>query len=310
MSDGAVRCPACGSSLDEMFTRSVVTPAARSRSAGTSPSRRAHPAAPRGAAGATGGPTGGAATAPPSGPATYAERYQSPVESGAVATVSLVVFILAALGWVAAAVAHRRAWVDSGSGPVQHFGSASDWFAVAVVVVGVAWLAAFVTTARWIGQSNRNLWAISAGGRLDRADLARRWWPVVVVGLAMVLVGLSGLADSGLSIVLVGAWAVVIVRALGSIVATLNDVWWRTGTDTSWPPPPVVFRVWAVLAAGGFSGPVWGLFLRADASSVASRDLQILAMVSAIASVAVLLSMIRMLTDRQERAARELRRRG
>ena len=72
------------------------------------------------------------------------------------------------------------------------------------------------------------------------------------------------------------------VRALAAIVATLNDVWWRTGTDTSWPPPPMLFRVWAVLAAGGFTLPVWTLFLRADPSSIASRDLQIVAMVSAI----------------------------
>jgi hypothetical protein len=293
-----------------MFTRTVVTPAARSRSGGSTQSRQAHPTNPRRVAGATGRSAPDLTPSRPTRPTTYTERYESPTGSGVAATVALIVFVLAALGWVTAAVAHRRAWADSGSGPVQHFGAVSDWFALAVVVAGVAGVAALVSTGLWIARSNRNLWAISAGGRLDRSDLARRCWPVAVVGMAMVAVGWSDVADSGLSIVLMAAWMVVIVRALGAIVATLNDVWWRTGSDPSWPPPPVLFRVWAVLAAGGLSVPVWALFLRADPSSIASRDLQILAMVSAICAVAVCMSIIRLLTDRQERAARGLRRRG
>ena len=292
-----------------MFTRTV-TPVARSQSGGSTQSRRAHPANPRRVSGATGQSAPSPAPSRPTRPAAYAERYESPTESGAAATVALIVFVLAALGWVTAAVAHRRAWADSGSGPVQHFGTVSDWFALAVVVVGVAGLTALVATGLWIAQSNRNLWAISAGGRLDRRDLARRCWPAAVVGMSMVVAGSSGVADSGLSIVLMVAWMIIIVRALGAMVATLNDIWWRTGSDTTWPRPPVLFRVWAVLAAGGLSVPVWALFLRADPSSIASRDLQILAMVSAICSVVVFLSIIRLLTDRQERAARGLRRRG
>jgi hypothetical protein len=228
--------------------------------------------------------------------------------SSRAAAISLGVFVVAALGWVTAAVAHRRTWADSGSGPIRDFGTVSEWFALAVAVAGVAGVAALVSSGLWIATSNRNLWAISAGGRLDRRDLARRWWPVAILGLVMVGVGLTDLADSGISVALMVAWVMVTIRALGSIVATLNDVWWRTGTDTSWPPPPVVFRVWAVLAAGGFSLPVWALFLRSDPSSIASRDLEIVAMVSALCAAVVLLSMIRMLTNRQDLAARGLRR--
>ncbi len=308
MQDGAVRCPACGSSLDEMFARSVSTPVARSHAGGSTQSRQAHPADPRRVAGAPGPTARDATPSSRTGPVTYAERYESPDPSARFATVSLIVFVLGALGWVAAAVAHRAAWADSGSGPIRHFGSATDWFAVAVVVAGVAGVVALVSSGRWIAESNRNLWAISPGGRLDRSDLARRWWPVAAVGLAMVVVGLSGVADSGISIVLMVAWMLAVVRALGSIVATLNDVWWRTGSDPGWPPPPMVHRVWAVLAACGFSAPIWALFLRADPSSIASRDLQILAMVSAIGAAVVFLSMIRSLTDRQERVASRLQR--
>ncbi len=307
MQDGAVRCSACGSSLDEMFARAVSTPVARSRAGGSPQARRAHPANPQRAAGHRAGEVG---PSPRPRPTTYPEPYESPVGSAGVAMVSLVVFCIAALGWVTAAVAHRTAWADSGSGPIQHYGSVTDWFAVAVVVVAVAGLAAVVTSGRWIARSNRNLWGISPGGRLDEGDLARRWWPVAAVGLSMAVVGSTDLADGGLSILLMLAWMLVTVRALGSVVATLNDVWWRTGSDTTWPPPPMRYRVWAVLAAGGLSVPVWVLFLRADPSSIASRDLQILAMVSAILAGLVFLSMIRSLTDRQERAAGALRRRA
>lgn len=309
MSDGAVRCPACGSSLDEMFARTVATPVSRARSGGSPRSRQAHPTSPQRAEAV--GRSGSDAAAPPQArSATYAERYRSPTESGGMATVSLVAFILAAVGWVVAAVAHRSVWADSGSGPIRHFGSVTDWFALAVVIAGVTGLAALVSSGLWIARSNQNLWAISAGGRLDRRDLARRGWPVAIVGLSMVLVGLGDFADSGLSIVLMVAWMVVVVRALGAVVATLNDVWWRTGSDPGWPPPPMLFRVWAIFAAGGLSTPIWALFLRADPSSIASRDLQILAMVSAICAVVLFLSMIRSLTDRQERAAGGLRREG
>ena len=46
MDEGAVRCPSCGASLDEMFDRVVPTPVARSRSGGSTQSRAAHPANP------------------------------------------------------------------------------------------------------------------------------------------------------------------------------------------------------------------------------------------------------------------------
>ena len=190
---------------------------------------------------------------------------------------------------------------------LRDFGAVSDWFALAVVVAAFSRAVALVSCGVWLATANRNLWALSAGGRLDRRDLARRWWPVAVLGLLVAAVGLSDYADSGLSVLLIVGWVIVSVRALGSIVASLNDIWWRTGTDPSWPPPPMLFRVWAVFAAGGFSLPVWTLFLQADPSSIASRDLQIVAMVSACCATLVGFSIVRMLTDRQDRAAGRLR---
>ena len=223
---------------------------------------------------------------------------------GRVTSVALIVFAIAGLGWVGAAVAHRRTWAASGSGPLRDFGTVSDWFALAVVVVACSGAVALVSCGVWLSTSNHNLWALSAGGRLDRRDLARRWWPVAVLGLLVAVIGLSDFADSGLSIALIAVWVVVSIRALAAIVATLNDIWWRTGTNPSWPQPPMLFRVWALLAAGGFSLPVWTLFLRADSSSIASRDLQIVAMVAASFAAVVGVSVVRMLTDRQEQAAR------
>lgn len=304
MDEGAVRCPSCGASLDEMFNRVVPTPVARSRSGGSTGARAAHPATGRSAAGPTGsGDAQFSATGTPR-EVPFSEPYRSPARLGQITSITLMVFALAGLGWVAAAVAHRRTWADSGSGPLRDFGAVSDWFTVAVVVVAFSGAVALVSCGLWLSTSNSNLWAFSAGGRLDRRDLARRWWPVAVIGLLVAAVGLSDVADSGLSVALMIGWAAVSVRALAAIVATLNDIWWRTGTDTSWAPPPMLFRVWAVLAAGGFTLPVWTLFLRADSSSIASRDLQIVAMVSASCAALVCFSIVRMLTERQDRAAR------
>lgn len=304
MEQGAVRCPECGASLDEMFDRVMPAPVARSRSGGSPGARAAHPATGRSTPGPTGTPDAPADASAELSPVTFSEPYRSPVRVGRVTSVGLLVFAAAGLGWVGAAVAHRRTWAESGSGPLRDFGTVSDWFAVAVIVVALSGAVALVSCGVWLSTSNRNLWAISKGGRLDRRDLARRWWPVAILGLLVAAIGLSDFADSGLSIALMIGWAFVSVRALASIVAALNDIWWRTGTDTSWPPPPVLFRVWALLAAGGFTLPVWTLFLRADPSSIASRDLQIVAMVCACCAAVVGVSIVRRLTDRQERAAR------
>lgn len=303
MGQGAVRCPECGASLDEMFDRVVPAPVARSRSGGSPGARAAHPATGRSTSGPPGSPDAPTDVAELS-PVTSTEPYRSPVRLGRVTSVALLVFAAAGLGWVGVAVAHRRTWAASGSGPLRDFGTVSDWFAAAVIMVALSGAVALVSCGVWLSTSNRNLWAFSNGGRLDRRDLAHRWWPVAILGLLVAAIGMSDLADSGLSIALMVGWAFVSVRALAIIVAALNDIWWRTGTDTSWPPPPVLFRVWALLAAGGFTLPVWTLFLRADPSSIASRDLQIVAMVCASCAAVVGVSIVRRLTDRQEQAAR------
>ncbi len=301
LGDGAVRCPECGSTLDEMFAPAVTSPAVR---AGGSPdveirSVRA-PGADSGQADSAVRPADLASTRSLT---AYRERYSSPATLGRLAVLALGLFAVAGLAWIVVAVAHRRTWAESGQGPVGDFGSVTDWFVLAVLVVVITGLVAVVISAMWLARSNRNLWAIGAGGRLDVRDLRSRWWPVALVAFAMAGVGLSDLADSGLSLALMVAWGLLSLRALGSILATLSDIWWRTRRDRTWPPPPGLFRMWAVFGAGALSMPVWTLFLRADPSSIATRDLQILAMVSAVLAAISATAAIRMLTRRQDETA-------